>query len=150
RAHQAGLVNALLRRAQREGLPAAQPADAWPPWLRARVEADWPGHAQAIFDASAQAAPLWLRVNRRVQTRDACQERLRAAGIAAVAHPDARDALRVDAPVAVAALPGFAEGALSVQDAAAQRVADALAPAPGAPTSGRRVLDACAAPGGKA
>src|SRR5690606_19656238 len=49
-----------------------------------------------------------------------------------------------------AALPGFAEGALSVQDAAAQRVADALAPAPGAPTSGRRVLDACAAPGGKA
>ncbi len=145
RAHQAGLVNALLRRAQREGLPSAQPADAWPPWLRARIEADWPEHAHAIFEASAQPAPLWLRVNRRMQTRDTCQERLREAGIVATAHPDARDALRVDAPVAVAALPGFAEGTLSVQDASAQAVADALAPAPGA-----RVLDACAAPGGKA
>src|SRR5690606_1090461 len=58
--------------------------------------------------------------------------------------PDLADGLRLDTPVPVASLPGFAEGAVSVQDGAAQRVADALAPAPGA-----RVLDACAAPGGK-
>jgi 16S rRNA (cytosine967-C5)-methyltransferase len=145
RAHQAGVVNALLRRAQREGLPEAAPAGAWPPWLRARIEADWPEHADAIFGASAQPGPLWLRVNRRRQARDAARERLDEAGIAALPHAEASDALRVDAPVAVSDLPGFAEGALSVQDASAQRVADALAPAPGT-----RVLDACAAPGGKA
>jgi 16S rRNA (cytosine967-C5)-methyltransferase len=145
RAHQAGVVNALLRRAQRKGLPQAAPAGAWPPWLRARIEADWPEHADAIFRASAQPGPLWLRVNRRRQTRDAARERLDEAGIAALPHAEASDALRVDAPVAVTDLPGFAEGALSVQDASAQRVADALAPAPGT-----RVLDACAAPGGKA
>jgi 16S rRNA (cytosine967-C5)-methyltransferase len=145
RAHQAGLVNALLRRALREGLPPAAPGEAWPPWLRARVESDWPERAQDIFAASAEPAPLWLRVNRRRHARDAALENLGGAGIVAVAHPDASDALRVDAPVAVSDLPGFAEGALSVQDLSAQRVADALAPATGA-----RVLDACAAPGGKA
>lgn len=144
RAHQAGLVNALLRRAQREGVPPGDPADAWPDWLRARVAADWPEQAPAIFSASAQAAPLWLRVNRRVQTRDTYLETLRGAGLEAAAEPSWPDALRFDAGMPVAALPGFAEGAVSVQDVSAQAVADALAPAPGA-----RVLDACAAPGGK-
>src|SRR5690606_16917946 len=48
RAHQARLVNALLRRAQREGLPVATAADAWPAWLRARIRADWPADAEAI------------------------------------------------------------------------------------------------------
>lgn len=144
RTHQAGLVNAVLRRAQREGLPAADPAAAWPDWLRQRVVADWPQRAPAIFAASAEPAPLWLRANRRVQSRDRYLERLREAGIAAEPDDAAADALRVDAPVPIAALPGFADGAVSVQDASAQRVADALAPMPGG-----RVLDACAAPGGK-
>ncbi len=144
RAHQAGLVNALLRRAQRDGVPAGDPADAWPDWLRARVAADWPDHVAQIFAASAEPAPQWLRVNRRVQARDAYLQALHEAGIEAVADASLADALRVDAGVPVAALPGFAEGAVSVQDASAQAVADALAPTPGA-----RVLDACAAPGGK-
>jgi len=69
RAHQAGLVNALLRRAQRDGIAATDAAAAWPDWLRARVEADWPEQAAGIFNASAQAAPLWVRVNRQRQTR---------------------------------------------------------------------------------
>jgi len=144
RAHQAKLVNALLRRAQREGLPAADPGDAWPAWLRDRVRADWPGEADAIFAASARPADTWLRVNRRRVTRDAYLARLHEAGIAAVADATLDDALRLPDSIAIGTLPGFADGDASVQDGAAQAVADALAPAPGA-----RVLDACAAPGGK-
>ena len=144
RQHQSGLVNALLRRAQREGLPAAEAGAQWPQWLRARIEHDWPGQSRAIFAASAQAPPLWLRVNHRQGTRDAYREQLRHAGIDAISNPDLADGLRLDTPVPVATLPGFADGAVSVQDGAAQRVADALAPPPGG-----RVLDACAAPGGK-
>ncbi|MEN1956070.1 16S rRNA (cytosine(967)-C(5))-methyltransferase RsmB [Luteimonas changyuni] len=144
RAHQAKLVNALLRRAQRDGLPAAAPADAWPAWLRDRIRADWPDDADAIFAASAQPAPTWLRVNRRRGTRDAYLARLHEAGIGAEADATLDDALRLPQSIAVGSLPGFADGDVSVQDGAAQAVADALVPAPGA-----RVLDACAAPGGK-
>ncbi|WP_243708128.1 16S rRNA (cytosine(967)-C(5))-methyltransferase RsmB [Luteimonas arsenica] len=174
RAHQAKLVNALLRRAQREGLPGVGADAAWPAWLRDRVRADWPQDAEAIFAASAQPAPTWLRVNRRRGDRDTYLARLHAAGlettgipacgsghgrdqppgesIAAMAAPTAAspagealaDAVLLPGSIAVGALPGFADGDVSVQDGAAQAVADALAPAPGA-----RVLDACAAPGGK-
>ncbi len=143
---QAGLVNALLRRAQREGVPAADPAAAWPDWLRRKVEADWPQQAAAIFAASAQPAPLWLRVNRRRGTREAYLGRLGAAGIPAAAVDGWPDALRIDVPLAPSTLPGFADGDVSVQDASAQAVAEALLPLPPA----ARVLDACAAPGGKA
>ena len=145
RTHQAGMVNALLRRAQREGLPAADPAQAWPAWLLAELRRDWPDDADAIVAASAAPAPLWLRVNRRLGTREAYLERLRDAGIDATALDALPDALRLAGSRAVADLPGFEDGAVSVQDASAQAVADALTPAPGA-----RVLDACAAPGGKA
>jgi 16S rRNA (cytosine967-C5)-methyltransferase len=149
RMHQAGMVNALLRRALREGLPKADPSRNWPDWLLAEVRGDWPAQADAILDASAAAAPLWLRANRQATTRDAYRERLREAGIEADiddAIDDALpDALRLAGSMAVADLPGFAEGHVSVQDGSAQAVADALAPPPGA-----RVLDACAAPGGKA
>lgn len=145
RTHQAGMVNALLRRALREGLPAADPAHAWPAWLLDEVRRDWPAQADAVLAASAIAAPLWLRVNRLKSDRDAAQAALQAAGIAATAHPALTDALRIEDSMAVADLPGFEDGLMSVQDGSAQAVADALAPAPGA-----RVLDACAAPGGKA
>lgn len=145
RQHQAKLVNALLRRAQREGLPGVEPQAHWPQWLRTRVEADWGGAAPAIFAASAEQAPMWLRVNRVHGTRDAYRARLANAGIDAAVEPRLEDGLRLDTPVAVAQLPGFEAGDVSVQDGSAQQVADALAPAPGA-----RVFDACAAPGGKA
>lgn len=145
RVHQAGLVNALLRRAQREGLPGVAADAAWPAWLRRRIRHDWPDGADAIFDASALPAPLWLRVNRLHGTRTAYAQRLREAGIEASGTDGLDDALRVEHSLAMSALPGFAEGDASVQDGAAQAVADALAPARGA-----RVLDACAAPGGKA
>ena len=145
RAHQAGLVNALLRRAQRDGLPDADASAAWPRWLLDRLQHDRPGQVEAIVRASAEAGPLWLRVNRRLATPEGVLARLAESRIEAVQEPACPDGLRIDSPVPVSALPGFADGELSVQDGSAQLVADALAPAPGA-----RVLDACAAPGGKA
>lgn len=144
RERQAGLVNAILRRAQRDGF-APQPArDAFPPWLAESIERDWPGQAEAIFAASLQPAPLWLRVNRQHGDRAQALAALEQAGIVAEPTPVAPDAVRLSTPVAVTQLPGFAEGALSVQDLSAQHAADALLPPTGA-----RVLDACAAPGGK-
>lgn len=145
RPHQAGMVNALLRRAQREGFPQADASAAWPAWLRKKINLEWTEQAPAIFEASAHAAPLWLRVNRAKGTRDDYATRLQAVGITSVVDASLPDALRIDMPVAVSALPGFAEGEVSVQDGSAQQVADALSLVPGV-----RVLDACAAPGGKA
>ncbi len=161
RAHQAGLVNALLRRAARDGLPPADPAADWPAWLLQRIGHDWPGQRDAILAASAQAAPLWLRVNAQRCQRDDYLQRLEAVDIEATAPPDdLPDALRLETSLPVSALPGFDAGDVSVQDGSAQHVADALLPlhaapdsgkhAPGTRASGKRVLDACAAPGGKA
>ncbi|MCA1714416.1 MAG: 16S rRNA (cytosine(967)-C(5))-methyltransferase RsmB [Gammaproteobacteria bacterium] len=144
RSHQAGLVNALLRRAVREGIPPGDPAAGWPDWLLQHLRRDWPGGVDAIVQASAQPGPLWVRVNRQRATRADSVARLAASGIDAQTPEAPADALRIDTPVPVSALPGFADGELSVQDGSAQLVADALAPACGA-----RVLDACAAPGGK-
>ena len=144
RAHQAGLANALLRRAQREGLPEVAPDAHWPEWLRARLARDWPQELSAILAASAALPPQWLRVNRQRTTVEAYRARLDALGIEAHPDPVRPEALRLASPVPVALLPGFGEGEVSVQDASAQQCADALAPPTGA-----RVLDACAAPGGK-
>jgi len=144
RERQAGLVNAILRRAQREGFPEQPAREAFPAWLAEAIERDWPQHAESIFAASLQPAPLWLRANRQHGGRAKALAALHEAGIAADASPLCEDALRLITPVPVTQLPGFADGALSVQDLSAQCTADALAPAPGA-----RVLDACAAPGGK-
>jgi len=144
RERQAGLVNAILRRAQREGFPVQPPRDAFPAWLAESIERDWPVQAEAIFAASLQPAPLWLRVNRQQGDRAASLAALEAAGISAEAGPVSADAIRLASSAAVNQLPGFNEGALSVQDLSAQCAADALAPPAGA-----RVLDACAAPGGK-
>ena len=145
RAHQSGLVNALLRRAIREPMPDVDPAATWPRWLREALARDWPGELDAIVAASAMPAPMWLRINRRQDTVADYHARLRDAGIEAAVDAACVDGLRLDTPVPVASLPGFDAGLASVQDGSAQLVADALAPAPGA-----RVLDACAAPGGKA
>jgi 16S rRNA (cytosine967-C5)-methyltransferase len=144
RAHQAGMVNALLRRALREGLPDAGDA-GWPDWLRQRLRADWPDDVAALLAASAQPAPTWLRVNRGRATPAAYAQRLLDVGIQTHLVDGVPDGLRIDDTLAVSRLPGFDTGEVSVQDASAQLVADALQPAPG-----MRVLDACAAPGGKA
>jgi 16S rRNA (cytosine967-C5)-methyltransferase len=108
------------------------------------VRADWPAEWTAILDANNVAGPLWLRVNLARTTRAAYLERLAAAGIAATAADDVASAVCLTEAMPVEALPGFAAGEVSVQDVAAQRAAGFLDLAPG-----QRVLDACAAPGGK-
>lgn len=147
----AGLVNAVLRRASREGralyqrLPD-QPNVRFehPAWLIERLTADWPDHATALLEANNRQPPLWLRVNRHQTCRDDVLAAFTAAGLTATAHPWLPDALRCDGAGAVTALPGWDAGWISVQDASAQFAVEALDLDPGL-----RVLDACAAPGGK-
>ena len=146
-----GLLNAVLRNAQRdhEALLAELDRDpvlhtAHPRWLQKRLKADWPEHWQAICAANNQHPPLLLRINRRQGSREAYLAELLAAGIAAEPCVFSRDGIRLLEACDVKTLPGFMEGRVSVQDEAAQLAADLLDLAPG-----QRVLDACAAPGGK-
>jgi len=146
-----GLVNAVLRRFQREHEQLARAIDAVPParfshpqWLIDAVRGDWPDVWPEILDANNAPAPMWLRVNARRTSRAAYLEKLQAAGIAAVAAADVPTAVCLTTPLSVEDLPGFAAGEVSVQDVAAQRAAELLDLHPG-----QRVLDACAAPGGK-
>lgn len=146
-----GLLNAVLRRAQREYdslLPALEhdPAArlAHPRWLQKALKARWPEQWEAIATANNLHPPLILRVNRRQGSRDGYLAELAAAGIEAVPCAFSADGIRLLQPQDVTALPGFAAGRLSVQDEAAQLAAELLELAPG-----QRVLDACAAPGGK-
>ncbi len=146
-----GLINAVLRRAQREGeaLLAALEKDpaartAHPRWLQKALKAHWPADWEAICAANNSHPPLTLRVNRRHGSRDAYLAELAAAGIAARACPFSTDGVQLATPCDVTTLPGFAAGRVSVQDEAAQLAADLLELAPG-----QRVLDACCAPGGK-
>jgi 16S rRNA (cytosine967-C5)-methyltransferase len=145
----AGLVNAVLRRALRDRIFDVQPSNLdakydHPAWLLEMLQRDWPQDWQDIVAANNGRAPMWLRVNTRFVTVAGYQERLQAAGIDSMPLPQAPQALRLAEPLAVAELPGFAEGLVSVQDAAAQLAAPWLLAG-----SEGRVLDACAAPGGK-
>ncbi len=147
-----GMVNAVLRRYLREGetlrqqLAEQSPAasHALPEWLYHRLQQAWPEAATALIEAGNQRPPMVLRASRLHGGRARLLERLEVANIPARALPHADDAVRVDPPCSVERLPGFAEGACSVQDGAAQLSARLLAPQPG-----ERLLDACAAPGGK-
>jgi len=151
----AGFVNAVLRRflREREALRLALQSDPvarfnHPRWWIERLQRDWPQHWAAILAADQQRAPLWLRVNRRQGSVAGYLARLADAGIAAQAAPEPdSDAIWLPEPCPVERLPGFASGAVSVQDLAAQRAAPLLLGAGLA--AGARVLDACAAPGGK-
>ncbi len=152
RPHLAGLVNAILRRYQREAdtLNALLDNDlvtrySLPRWLTDWVQTDWPEEAPAVFTATNTPAPLMLRVNRRVTTLDACRKTLAEAKFDAKPHPSCADALVLESSTDVTRLPGYEQGAFSIQDGAAQLSADLLNLQPGL-----RVLDACAAPGGKA
>jgi 16S rRNA (cytosine967-C5)-methyltransferase len=146
-----GLVNAVLRRYLRERRVvdveiARHPATrhAAPIWLADRHRADWPVRWTQLLAAGDTQAPMWLRVNSRLSTAADYVERLKAAGIGARAEARVPHAVVLDAPCDVHELPGFAEGVVAVQDLAAQCVAFPLGLA-----AGLRVLDACAAPGGK-
>jgi 16S rRNA (cytosine967-C5)-methyltransferase len=147
-----GFVNAVLRRFGREtdALLAAVADDPvarhdHPRWWIDRLRGDWPDAWEAVLAADRLHAPMVLRVNRRRGTAAAYVERLAAEGIAARALGG--PAVLLEVPKPVDTLPGFREGDVSVQDLSAQRAAPLLVGS-GLPP-GARVLDACAAPGGK-
>ena len=146
RTHQAGLVNALLRRAQRDGLPVADAGVGMAAMVARRAAARLAGRRRRDPAGQCRAGTaVAARQHAAQQRRAPCRRDWPTAASRRRRRPLCPQGLRVDAPVPVSALPGFADGDLSVQDGSAQLVADALAPAAGA-----RVLDACAAPGGKA
>lgn len=147
-----GLVNAVLRRLlrEREALLAraeASEADRYshPQWMLDHFRHAWPEHWQALLEANNARAPMTLRVNRlRISAGDYAA-RLRAEGLECETMTWAPEALVLASPLPVEKLPGFDAGLVAVQDLAAQQAA-ALLDVP----AGARVLDACAAPGGKA
>jgi 16S rRNA (cytosine967-C5)-methyltransferase len=150
---QASFINACLRRflRERDELVAAtnkNPLAAWnhPQWWIERLKKDWPTQWQRILAANNQHAPMTLRVNTRRSTVSAYLQTLEQAGMAAVATGDSGVILAQPRPVFD--LPGFAEGVVSVQDGAAQQATPLLLAGLHSDKA-LRVLDACAAPGGK-
>ncbi|MFQ5760784.1 MAG: 16S rRNA (cytosine(967)-C(5))-methyltransferase RsmB [Acidiferrobacterales bacterium] len=146
-----GLINACLRAflRDRESLlnklehdPAS--ATNHPPWLLTQIQQAWPEHWRTIVDANNERPPMTLRVNLRRNSRETYQQALRDASLSATAVEHTDCSLTLDRPVPVTTLPQFAQGSVSVQDAGAQLAAPLLELKPG-----ERVLDACAAPGGK-
>lgn len=145
------LVNAVLRNFQRQRETIEARADdsevgrhAHPAWLLQQWQRDWPEHWQAIAAAGNERPPMSLRVNALRQSRADYLRTLRALDPGAEPIAGTEQGIRLAAPLAVEALPGFADGLLSVQDGGAQLAAQLLEAEPG-----MRVLDACAAPGGK-
>jgi 16S rRNA (cytosine967-C5)-methyltransferase len=148
----AGFINAVLRRFLREraALVAAaehSPLGAFnhPPWWVERIKREWPAQWQGLLAQANERPPMTLRVNARRSNAAAYVQRLAAHGTLATAVGP--HAVVLAEPRPVSQLPGFAEGEVSVQDAAAQRAAPLLIGS--GLHAGARVLDACAAPGGK-
>lgn len=146
-----GLLNAVLRQYQRDAhhlIQACEHSDSakynHPDWLVQRLRRDWPEHYRQLLLANNQHAPLTLRVNLRHGSAEAYLVELTQLGIAGQLSPLCDTALILDQAVAVEQLPGFAAGRVSVQDLAAQLAASLLDH-----QAGHKVLDLCAAPGGK-
>lgn len=147
----AGFVNALLRRFLRERDALMSEVDliesartAHPTWLIDQLAHDWPDEYAAILNANNERPPFWIRVNtRRISGAD-YRGQLDQAQIPVLASLFQHEMLCLERAVDVHALPGFAQGLVSIQDAAAQLAARLMRPKPG-----ERLLDACCAPGGK-
>ena len=145
-----GLINAVLRKFQRlvsaDEIP--YPDDAarfsYPDWLVNLLKTEWPDSWEEILRAGNAHPPMSLRVNLQQCSREDYLELLAEQGIAARAGTLSAAGVYLEKPCPVDLLPGFREGSASVQDEASQLLPSLLAPA-----SGHRVLDACAAPGGK-
>jgi 16S rRNA (cytosine967-C5)-methyltransferase len=145
----AGLINAVLRNFLRQDIGRQEANDDesrfnHPAWFIDALRADWPDDWQQILEANNERAPMWLRVN---QNRTSTADYLDRLALVDDGHgmlSGFNHAIRLAKPVPVAELPGFADGDVSVQDAAAQIAAPWLLMG-----GGSRILDACAAPGGK-
>ena len=146
-----GLVNAILRRFCRERVAILARIETspdymlgHPDWFISRMQKDWPDCWQMILSGNDAHPPMSLRVNQQHVLRDEYLKRLADAGISASAQRFSSVGIVLDSACDVSELPGFADGDVSVQDEAAQLAVTLLALEPGL-----RVLDACAAPGGK-
>lgn len=145
-----GLINGVLRQFQRQQedllaeFAATEKRFLHPEWLITRLKKAYPQQWQAIIQANNERPPMWLRVNRNYHSRDAWMALLEEAGMQGNVHPDYPDAVRLEAPASVHALPGFTEGWVTIQDASAQGCMRFLMP-----ENGENILDLCAAPGGK-
>ncbi|EMR14217.1 16S rRNA methyltransferase B [Methylophaga lonarensis MPL] len=146
-----GMINACLRAYQRRADSLNQDlacdneaSSAHPAWLLEQLSHDWPSRCSDIIEANNQAAPMMLRVNRQKCSRDDYLNKLVQADIPAQALNSCPDGILLDQAVDVYQLPGFEAGEVSVQDGAAQHVVRLMQLEPGL-----RILDACAAPGGK-
>ncbi|MEX1058101.1 MAG: 16S rRNA (cytosine(967)-C(5))-methyltransferase RsmB, partial [Natronospirillum sp.] len=142
-----GMLNAVLRRAAKGELqPKIKPQAQWdhPQWFIDRLRTAWPEQWQVILTANQLQGPMTLRVNTHRGSREAYSEALSAAGIDHRLTDISPYGITLTAATDVQRLPGFNHGEVSVQDEAAQMAAHWLAPQPG-----ERILDACAAPGGK-
>ncbi|RMA82141.1 16S rRNA m(5)C-967 methyltransferase [Umboniibacter marinipuniceus] len=145
-----GLINGVLRGMQRN--PVSPPSQDrmpgfyhnHPNWLAQAIEADWPEQAEDIFAANNGRAPMTLRVNLRRCRRDEYLGLLTASDIAAAPAAHSPEGIYLQSPIGVEQLPHWQDGWVSVQDEAAQLSASLLSIPENA-----RVLDACAAPGGK-
>lgn len=147
----AGMVNAVLRRYLRERTARLSAVDrdlatrtAHPPWMVESLRAAWPSELEALLDANNAHPPLCLRVDLGKVALDDYLRQLDAAGLHGAPVAGVPTAVVLDAAPPVERIPGFGEGRVSVQDASAQ-----LASAILDPRRGERILDACAAPGGK-
>ena len=141
------LVNGVLRAALRNPPAAVDVSNAlreFPHWMTARIRHDWPDEWQGVLEQSNAQAPLTLRINLQRSSVAAYTALLDKVAIAYAAGGHAHAAVRLLTPTVVMALPHFKDGYVSVQDEAAQLAAELIAP-----LAGERVLDACAAPGGK-
>lgn len=146
-----GVLNAVLRRAQRESAELLNDVDrdpaarlAHPRWLLRALDDAWPDRLQAVCEANNARPPMTLRVNRTRLSRADYLQQLNEHNIEALASTFSEDGVNLAKPCDVMDLPGFSEGWVSVQDEAAQLAAGLLEIA-----AGQRVLDACCAPGGK-
>lgn len=144
-----GLINAVLRRFQRERETFLEQLDkvddrfAHPQWLLQSLQQEWPEDWEAVVHANNRAAPLWLRLNQAFDDPSVIED-LQKSGLTVTRHETVQTAIKVEPARGVRDLPGFLQGQLSVQDPAAQIAAGLLACEPG-----HQVLDACTAPGGK-
>ncbi|MCS2157318.1 16S rRNA (cytosine(967)-C(5))-methyltransferase RsmB [Scandinavium sp. H11S7] len=145
-----GLINGVLRQFQRnqeallEEFAATESRFLHPAWLVKRIKKAYPQQWQSILDANNLRPPMWLRVNRNHHSRDEWLALLEQAGMKGFGHDAYPDAVRLETPAPVHALPGFEEGWVTVQDASAQGCMNYLLP-----KNGEAILDLCAAPGGK-
>lgn len=143
----AGLLNAILRRFQREQAVITSELKrglSFPGWLNKRLHAAYPEQWQVICEQSNLQGPMTLRVNQRKISRADWLAKAQQIGLSVQPTAISNSGVALAAPMSVFSLPGFTEGEVSVQDEAAQLCAQVLPL-----QQGMRVLDACAAPGGK-